>query len=631
MNFFRKNTGHFDMKDDMSKVSLQKEEKKNFNIIINREKNKLITLAGLSTIDSRYLQPGEDFQDLIVRLVTAYGDDEKHAQRLYDYISSHWFMPATPVLSNGGTKRGLPISCFLNETTDDLEGIINLWTESAWLAASGGGVGSYWGNVRSIGEEIKTGGQTSGIIPFICVEDKMSIAVSQGGSLRRGSIAVYLPIWHPEIREFLQIRKPTGGDINRKALNIHHAITITDEFMEAVESNSEWHLRSPKDKSIIETMNARELWIDIITLRLETGEPYIVFIDTVNKARPEIYKKLGIEVKTSNLCSEIVLATGLDHLGNSRTSVCCLSSLNLEYYDDWKSKPDFIYDIFRFIDNVLQDFIDRAPDVMFKARYSAIRERSVGIGVMGFSSYLQKRMLPLDSQEVKNINIEIFSKIRSEADESSKKLADIKGPCPDAKEASFNERFTHKLAIAPTASISIIAGNCSPGIEPYVANAYTQKTLAGSLAVRNKFLKEVLAKHKMDTDDIWSKIITNNGSVQNLHFLTQNEKDVFKTAHELDQNVLIDLSAERTQYICQAQSLNLFIFADVTKKTLHQLHMSAWKKGIKSLYYCRSMSIKRAETVSKDDISYINGNNYNEDGGTSSNNDCDGETCEVCQ
>ncbi len=396
MNFLNnigKNKSNFDVRDDSGNRFERDLDRMSFNLVLNREMNKLITPAGYSTIDSRYLQPGEDFQDMIARLARAYGDNNEHAQRIYNYMSMHWFMPATPVLSNGGTKRGLPISCFLNETDDSLAGIINLWTESAWLAASGGGVGSYWGNVRSIGEEIKTGGQTSGIIPFIAVEDKMSIAVSQGGSLRRGSIAVYLPIWHPEIREFLQIRRPTGGDMNRKSLNIHHAVIICDKFMKAVEQDLSWDLVSPKDRSVIETVEARKLWIEILTMRLETGEPYIIYIDNVNRLRPEIYKKLNISVKTSNLCSEITLATGPDHLGNDRTAVCCLSSLNLEYYDDWKDNKQFIYDVYRFIDNVLQDFIDRAPDVMERARYSAMRERSVGIGVMGFASLLQKRML----------------------------------------------------------------------------------------------------------------------------------------------------------------------------------------------------------------------------------------------
>ncbi len=569
-----------------------------FNVKINKEHNKLLTSSGHAMVDLRYLLEGEDFQDAIARVASAYADDENHAQRIYEYMGKHWFMPATPVLSNGGTTRGLPISCFLNEVQDDLNSIIYVWTESAHLAAVGGGVGTHWGNVRSIGEEISTGGQTSGIIPFVGVQDKMSMAVSQGGSMRRGSMAVYLPVSHPEIKEFISIRRPTGGDMNRKSLNVHHAVVIDDDFMHKVMNNEKYDLVSPRDGSTIDVVNARELWIEILTMRLETGEPYIIFIDNVNRLKPEIYEKLNINIKTSNLCSEIMLATGPDHLDRDRTAVCCLSSLNLEYYDDWKNDKQFIYDIFCFIDNVLQDFIDRAPDVMERARYSAMRERSVGIGVMGFASLLQKKMLSFDSLETKKLNDEIFKKIREQADDASKKLAKLKGVCPDAKDAGLEERFTNKLAIAPTASISIIAGNCSPGIEPYVANSYTQKTLAGSLSVRNKFLKEVLAKHKMDTDDVWSKITTNNGSVKGLQFLNDHEKQVFKTAYEIDQNVLIDLAADRTKYICQAQSLNLFLPADIHKKVLHDLHFSAWKNGVKSLYYCRSMSIQRAEKVS---------------------------------
>jgi ribonucleoside-diphosphate reductase alpha chain len=583
-----------------------------FPINLNQDNNKLLTSAGQAMVDLRYLVKGEAFQDALARVASAYGDNAEHAQRIYNYMSMNWFMPATPVLSNGGTTRGLPISCFLNEVQDDLDSIIYTWTESAHLAASGGGVGTHWGNVRSLGESISQGGQTSGVIPFISVQDKMSMAVSQGGSMRRGSMAMYLPVWHAEIKEFLLLRRPTGGDINRKSLNIHHAIVICDKFMHAVENNLDWELISPNTKKVLEIVKARELWIEILTVRLETGEPYILFIDNVNNSKPEIYKKLGLDVKMSNLCSEVVLATGLDHHNKERTAVCCLSSLNLEYYDDWRGNKQFIYDVFCFIDNVLQDFIDRAPDVMARARYSAIRERSVGIGVMGFASLLQKKMFSFDSPEAKRLNDEIFKMIREEADEASRRLADLKGACPDAQDAGINERFTHKLAIAPTASISIIAGGCSPGIEPYVANAYTQKTLAGSLSVRNKFLKEVLAKHKMDTDDIWSKITTNNGSVQNLKFLTEHERDVFKTAQEIDQNLLIELSADRTKYVCQAQSLNLFLPANINKRELHNVHFSAWKKGIKSLYYCRSMSLQRAERAT-DQI------------------DCSDDICTACQ
>jgi ribonucleoside-diphosphate reductase alpha chain len=397
--------------------------------------------------------------------------------------------------------------------------------------------------------------------------------------------------------------------------------------MDAVQKNLKFALRSPKDGEVIEEVDARSLWIEILTMRLETGEPYIIFIDTVNRLRPDIYKKLNLKVKTSNLCSEIMLATGKDHLCQERTAVCCLSSLNLEYYDEWKNDENFIYDMFCFIDNVLEDFIQRAGDPMSKAKYSAMRERSVGIGVMGFAGYLQSKMISIDSEDAKKINEEIFSKIRCEADLASKKLAKIKGACPDSIEAGGEpERFTHKLAIAPTASISIIAGNSSPGIEPFVANAYTQKTLAGSLSIRNKFLKNLLEKYNKDDDETWSDIIIHEGSVQHLDFLTEEEKSVFKTAYEIDQKVLIDLAAQRTKYICQAQSLNIFILANINKKALHDLHMYAWRSGVKSLYYCRSRSIQRSDQVSK--------NNFlKKDDVENSNKSCNisGEDCESCQ
>ena len=601
-------------------------------IKIDKERNSLMTEAGERTIDNRYLQPGETAQEMFARVAGFYADDAPQAQRLYEYFSKHYVMPATPILSNGGTDRGLPISCFLNEANDTLQSIIEIWTESAWLASSGGGVGNYWGNLRSIGENIRSGGKTSGIVPFISVTDRMSIAVSQGGSLRRGSIAAYLPVWHPEIREFLQIRKPTGGDLNRKALNIHHAVVINNEFMEAVKNGSMYYLRSPKDMSVICEVNARDLWIEILTIRLETGEPYLIFIDNVNDRMPDAYKKLGLHVKTSNLCSEIMLATGLDQHQRERTAVCCLSSLNLEYYDQWKDDEHFIHDMFCFIDNVLQDFIDRAPDSMSKARYSAFRERSVGIGVMGFAGYLQKHNIAFESDQALKENIEIFKYIKEQADKASKEIASRKGSAPDIIEAfgpDVMERFVHKLAIAPTASISIICGNASPGIEPYVANAYTQKTLAGSLAIRNKFLAQALARHGMDNDETWSKVIRNNGSVEELDFLSEHEKNVFKTAFEIDQKKMIDLAADRTPYICQSQSLNVFILADIHKKELHDIHFYAWAKGVKSLYYLRSRSIQRAENVSNSSFSDVSGTNisFNE---SDSCNISDGE-CESCQ
>lgn len=567
------------------------------SIQLDRSRDSKLTDFGKAVLLDRYLLDGEDFQAMFARVAAYYADDAAHAQRLYDYISNLWFMPATPILSNGGTKRGLPISCFLNETSDSLQGIVDLWNENVWLAARGGGIGSYWGNLRAIGETVRGNGKTSGVVPFIRVQDSLTLAISQG-SLRRGSSAVYLPVWHPEIEEFIDIRRPTGGDPNRKALNIHHAVVISDEFMRAVEKDDIWHLRSPKDHSVISIMKARDLWIKMLTARLETGEPYMLFSDNVNRHVPESYKRLGLKVKTSNLCSEITLATGIDHLGNDRTAVCCLSSLNLENYDEWKDHPIFIEDTMRMLDNVLQDFIDTAPPAMSKASYSATRERSVGLGVMGFHSFLQSKNIPMESVMAKVWNKKMFENIRAQADRASVVLAEERGACPDAVEAGLMERFTHKLAIAPTASISIIAGNSSPGVEPYAANSFTQKTLTGSFVVRNKHLVRLLDEKGKNNDDTWSSIATHEGSVQQLEFLSQDEKDVFKTAFELDQQWLVEHSADRTPFVCQAQSVNVFLAGDVSKKELHDIHYRAWKKGLKSLYYCRSTSIQRAEKVS---------------------------------
>ena len=490
----------------------------------------------------------------------------------------------------------MPISCFLNEAGDSLDGILDLWSENVWLAAKGGGIGSYWGNLRSIGEKIGRVGKTSGIIPFIKVMDSLTMAISQG-SLRRGSAACYLPIDHPEIEEFIEMRRPTGGDPNRKALNLHHGVLVSDSFMRAVETNSEWALKSPKDGIVQSTVSARNLWIRLLTARVETGEPYIIFVDTVNRLIPQHHKLAGLNVKTSNLCSEITLPTGIDKDGNDRTAVCCLSSLNLETYDEWKDQPNFIEDVMRFLDNVLTDFIDKAPDSFKDAKYSAMRERSVGLGVMGFHSFLQKNSIPLESVMSKVWNKKIFKHIQDDVDNASKKLAVERGSCPDAEEYGFKERFSNKTAIAPTASISIICGGASPGVEPIAANSYTHKTLSGSYNVRNRYLKKILEKKGKNNDEVWSTITTNQGSVTHLDFLTEHEKSVFKTAFELDQAWIIELGADRTPNVSQAQSINIFLPADVHKKELHQIHFQAWKKGLKSLYYCRSKSIQRAENI----------------------------------
>ncbi len=572
------------------------QNERGITIKIDRGRDSNLTDFGKATLSDRYLGANESFQDLFARVASHYADDNLHAQRIYNYISNLWFMPATPVLSNGGTKRGLPISCFLNEAGDSLNGILDLWSENVWLAARGGGIGSYWGNLRSIGEKIGRVGKTSGIIPFIKVMDSLTMAISQG-SLRRGSAACYLPIDHPEIEEFIEMRRPTGGDPNRKALNLHHGVLVSDAFMRAVELDEQWALKSPKDGAVQSTVSARNLWIRLLTARIETGEPYIIFIDTVNRQIPQHHKLAGLTVKTSNLCSEITLPTGIDKEGKDRTAVCCLSSLNVEKYDEWKDDKNFVGDVMRFLDNVLSDFIKNAPDQFSDAKYSAEKERSVGLGVMGLHSYFQKNSIPLESVMSKVWNKKIFENIQTKVDAASKQLAEERGACPDAEEYGFKERFSNKTAIAPTASISIICGGTSPGVEPIAANSFTHKTLSGSFNVKNKYLTELLEKHNKNTDEIWSSITTNQGSVSHLDFLTQEEKDVFKTAFELDQRWLVDLSADRTPHISQAQSINLFLPADVHKKDLHQIHFQAWKKGLKSLYYCRSKSIQRAENI----------------------------------
>ena len=572
------------------------------SVEINSERDGLLTEFGKATLEDRYLMPDETPQDLFARVASYFADDDAHAQRIYDYMSRLWFMPSTPVLSNGGTERGLPISCFLNESNDSLQGIVDLWNENVWLASRGGGIGSYWGNLRSIGEKVgKNGknGKTSGVIPFIRVMDSLTLAISQG-SLRRGSAACYLPVWHPEIEEFIEMRRPTGGDPNRKALNLHHGIVIPDAFMRAVEADEEWALKSPKDGAVQTTVSARDLWIRILTARVETGEPYLLFIDRVNADIPQHQKLAGMRVKMSNLCSEITLPTGEDRFGNDRTAVCCLSSLNLETYDEWKNVPGMIEDIMRFLDNVLQDFIDRAPDSMAKAKYSAMRERSVGLGVMGFQSFLQKKNVPIESVTALSWNKKIFKYIREQVDSSSKLLAKEKGACPDAADFGIEERFSNKLAIAPTASISIICGGASPGIEPSAGNSFVQKTLSGSFNVRNPHLKKLLSEKNMDTDEIWSSITTNKGSVQHLDFLSENEKNVFKTYSEIDQMDIIYQAANRQVHVDQGQSVNLMVHPDMPIKDINNLYVTAWKLGLKSLYYQHSMNAAQKFKQKKD-------------------------------
>jgi ribonucleoside-diphosphate reductase alpha chain len=568
-----------------------------FTVDVDYSRDNLLTDFGKATLAERYLLPGEGPQDAFARVARAYADDKAHAQRLYDYMSKLWFVPATPVLANGGATRALPISCFLNEVADSMAGITETWNENIAISSNGGGIGSLWGNVRSIGEKVGINGKTTGIVPFIVVQDAMTRAIDQG-SQRRGAAAVYLNVWHPEIEEFIEIRRPTGGDPKRKALYLHNGVVIDDAFMHAVEKDELYDLRSPKTNATIKQVKARDIWIRILTSRIETGEPYLLFIDNINKYLPEYQKKAGLRVRMSNLCSEIALPTGIDQFGKDRTAVCCLSSVNFESFEEWSQEPQFLEDLMRYLDNILQDFIDRAPAAMERARYSAMRERAVGLGAMGFHSFLQMKGIAFESVMAKVWNKKMFKHLKDGVDAASVKLAHERGPNPDAAEALVMERFSHKMAIAPNASSSIYCGNASPGIEPYPSNSYNHKTLEGTFNVRNKHLKKVLAKYGRDDEDTWTTITINGGSVMTLDFLSDAERDVFKTAFELDQRWLIEHAADRTPLICQAQSLNVFLPSDVHKRDLHMVHYMAWKKGIKTMYYCRSKSLQRAEVVS---------------------------------
>jgi ribonucleoside-diphosphate reductase alpha chain len=575
-----------------SSADSAKAARASIEVTIDPSRDALLTNFGKATLVDRYLLAGESPQDLFARVSRAYADDAAHAQRLYDYMSKLWFLPATPILSNGGTARGLPISCFLNSVEDNLDGIVGTWTENVWLASNGGGIGTYWGGVRSIGETVKGCGQTSGIIPFVRVMDSLTLAISQG-SLRRGSAAVYLDVFHPEIEEFIEIRKPSG-DFNRKSLNLHHGICITDEFMQAVLRDLPFDLRSPKDDKVLRSISARKLWQKILETRLQTGEPYLLFSDTANKRLAPYQRELGLKVRQSNLCSEILLATGRDHLGKARTAVCCLSSVNFETWDQWHAEPRFVEDVLRMLDNVLQDFIDHAPESMNSARYSAMRERSVGLGAMGFHSYLQNNGIPFESALARAANLRMFKALRREADSASRVLAEERGACPDAAESGVMERFSHKLAIAPTASISVICGGTSACIEPIPANIYTHKTLSGSFSVRNPALSRVLRSKGLDTEDTWQSILAHEGSVQHIDALSEDVKAVFRTAFEIDQRWVIELAADRAPLVCQGQSLNLYLRSDIHKWDLLMLHWTAWERGVKSLYYCRSKSVQRA-------------------------------------
>ena len=565
---------------------------------IDYSKDKLLTEFSKKTLRDRYLVGDEKSpQEAFARAAEAFADDEAHAQRIYDYASNLWFMFATPVLSNGGTKRGLPISCFLNYVDDSREGITGHYTENAYLSSMGGGIGGGWSDVRAQGTKTSKGSESTGVIPFMKVVDAEMLAFSQGVT-RRGSYASYLHMSHPEIEEFLDVRKPTGGDVNRKCINLHHGVVIPDKFMEIIHRaaheenfNDDWELIDPHSGEVKKVVSARTLWVKLLQNRMETGEPYLMFEDAVQADLPDFQKRKGLKVNHSNLCSEITLATN-----EERTAVCCLSSVNLEYYDEWKKHPAFISDLVRFLDNVLTFFIANAPDELERARYSAERERSIGLGAMGFHAYLQKNGIPFEGAMATAANLEMFKYIKSNAQKETERLAVEKGACPD--DDSCSVRNAHLLAVAPNASSSIICGNTSPSIEPYRANAYTQKTKSGSYLMKNKFLEEVLDKYGQNIDSTWTSIITNKGSCQHLDFLSDEEREVFKTAVEINQAWVVEHASMRQDYICQSQSVNLFFPPDVNKADLHNIHMLAWAKNMKTLYYLRSEAISRADNVS---------------------------------
>ena len=558
---------------------------------IDITKDDMLPKNAVDILRDRYMLPEEiSPQESFARACMAFADNKAHAERLYKYVSNLWFMFASPLLSNGGTDRGLPISCFLNYVPDSRTGLAEHYTENIWLSSMGGGIGGYWGHIRSQGQSTSKGNKTTGVIPFMHVVDSQMVAFNQG-STRRGSYASYMDISHPEIIEFMEMRKPSGGDINRKNLNLHHGVVVSDKFMKAVEGDLDWDLIDPNSKEVVKTVKARTLWIKLLETRVATGEPYIMFGDTVQRGLPKELKAKGLKVHQSNLCSEITLPTSED-----RTAVCCLSSLNLEYFDEWSKDEMFIEDIVRMLDNTLDSFIKSAPSTMWRAVKSAQSERSIGLGTMGFHSYLQKSGIALQSPMSMGPNLKIFKHIKTKCDKANILLGEEKGEAPDMK--GTGKRFSHMTAIAPNASSSVICGNTSPSIEPLRANAFSQKTLSGSFLLKNKYLEQLLEKKGMNTKDVWSSIITSGGSVQHLDFLNAQEKNIYKTAIEIDQAWLVDLAAERQKYICQAQSLNLFFPPDADVRRLNSVHKRAWTKGLKTLYYLRSEAIKRAENVS---------------------------------
>ena len=560
----------------------------NYNgITLNLSKDKELTEQAVQLLQDYYMSEGEvSPQQAFARASLAYCEgDLDFAQRIYNYASNRWFMFASPVLSNapkpGEKWKALPISCFLTYVGDTLQDLISHNSEVAWLSVKGGGVGGHWSNVRAIGDK------TPGPIPFLKVIDSQMTAYKQGKT-RKGSYAAYMDVSHPDVCEFIGFKLPTGGDPNRKCFNLFNAINVTDVFMKAVENNDSWNLVDPDSKVVRDTMPARDLWQRILEVRFKTGSPYINFIDTANNFLPKEQKKLGLKIHGSNLCNEIHLATNED-----RTAVCCLSSVNLEMYDEWKN-TNMVKDLIRFLDNVLQKFIDNAPDDLVKARRSAIAERSLGLGAMGFHGYLQKMNVSFESAIAKSLNKKIFRDIKIAALEETRTLSIEKGEAPDM--IGTGKRNAHLLAIAPNANSSIICG-CTPSIEPIKSNAYVHRTRAGSHLIKNKYLKEVLLKYQKNTDEVWKSIINNEGSVQHCDFLNEHEKHIYKTAFELDQEWIVEHASDRQLFVCQGQSVNLFFPAGSDRGYVNTVHLRAWKSGLKGLYYLRTSAANQADKV----------------------------------
>ena len=572
-------------------------KKEHLGIQIDLSRDDLFDALGIQRLKESYMREDEESpQERFAFVSSKFSSNPEHAQRLYDYASKHWLSYSTPILSYGRNEKGMPISCFLNYIDDTAEGLVANLSETNWLSMLGGGVGIGFG-IRSSDDK------STGVMPHLKTYDSSSLAYRQGKT-RRGSYAAYLDISHPDVMMFLEMRKPTG-DQNVRCLNLHHGINISDRFMELVErcmqdsdADDGWNLTDPHSGEIRETVSAKALWQKILEMRMETGEPYIHYIDTSNRAMPEFQKKLGLKIHQSNLCSEIILPTN-----EQRTAVCCLSSVNLENYDSWSKNDMFLQDMAEMLDNVLQFFIENAPDAVSRAKFSAQRERSIGIGALGFHAYLQKKNLPFECAMAKVHNNRMFNHIRTRLDAANLELGKTRGEAPDA--TGTGRRFSHTMAIAPNASSSIIMGNTSPSIEPFRANAYRQDTLSGAFLNKNKYLDSVIkskiesGETKQDYDEIWSSIIANDGSTQHLRFLDQEEKDVFKTAMEIDQRWVIEHAADRQKFIDQGQSLNIFFRPDVNIMYLHAVHFLAWKKQLKTLYYCRSEKLGKADRVSK--------------------------------